>query len=130
MPTLWLPPKVWFHGSQSTSTGGTSPSVGKHCRIICWLLHSMRCVLITPLGSLVHPEANRNLAIVSGPTCARAAPNWAGAGRGGALGCRRGGERRIEAERLAAFHLATGQHHRHGGRDGRLDRLAERFSAG
>ena len=23
-PTLWLPPKVWFHGSQSTMTGGSS----------------------------------------------------------------------------------------------------------
>jgi hypothetical protein len=22
-PMLWLPPKVWFHGSQSSSTGGS-----------------------------------------------------------------------------------------------------------
>ena len=73
MPTLWLPPKVWFHGSQSTSTGGVSPRLGKHCRIICWLLHSIRWVLITPFGSLVEPEVNRNFAIVSGPTCACAA---------------------------------------------------------
>ena len=28
MPTLWLLPKVWFHGSQSTSTGGSSASAG------------------------------------------------------------------------------------------------------
>ena len=33
----------------------------------------MRCVLITALGSLVEPEVNRNLAIVSGPTFAWAA---------------------------------------------------------
>ena len=33
----------------------------------------MRWVLITPLGSLVEPEVNRNLAIVSGPTLACAA---------------------------------------------------------
>ena len=70
---MWLPPKVWFHGSQSTSTGGSSASGGKHWRIICWFAHSMRCVLITPLGSLVEPEVNRNLAIVSGPTRAWAA---------------------------------------------------------
>ncbi len=70
---MWLPPKVWFHGSQSTSTGGSSASCGKHCRIICWFAHSMRCVLITPFGSLVEPEVNRNLAIVSGPTFACAA---------------------------------------------------------
>ena len=73
MPTLWLPPKVWFQGSQSTSTGGSSASAGKHWRIICWFAHSMRCVLMTPLGSLVEPEVNRNLAIVSGPTAACAA---------------------------------------------------------
>jgi len=73
MPMLWLPPKVWFHGSQSTSTGGSSPSCGKHWRIICWFAQSIRCVLITPLGSLVDPEVKRNFAIVSGPTFACAA---------------------------------------------------------
>jgi hypothetical protein len=52
----WLPPNVWFHGSQSTSTGGSSASARKHWRIICWLAHSIRCVLITPLGSLVEPR--------------------------------------------------------------------------
>ncbi len=41
-----------------------------HWRSICWLAHSMRWVLITPLGDLVEPEVNRNLAIVSGPTAA------------------------------------------------------------
>ena len=70
---LWLPPKVWFQGSQSTSTGGSSASEGKDCAIICWLAHSMRWVLITALGCLVEPEVNRNLAIVSGPTRACAA---------------------------------------------------------
>jgi hypothetical protein len=76
---LWLPPKVWFQGSQSTRTGGSSASVTKHWRIICWFAHSMRCVLMTPLGSFVDPEVNRNLAIVSGPTRAWA-PSTAGVG--------------------------------------------------
>ena len=62
------------------------PSVGKHCRIICWFAHSMRCVLITPLGSLVEPEVNRNLAIVSGPTAACAASTAAVGARGEQLG--------------------------------------------
>ncbi|MNT16903.1 hypothetical protein D3C72_1520290 [compost metagenome] len=73
MPTLWLPPKVWFHGSQSTSTGGSSPNTGNVCNSICWLEHSMRWVVITALGSLVEPEVNRNLAILSGPVLANAA---------------------------------------------------------
>jgi hypothetical protein len=79
-PTLWLPPKVWFQGSQSTSTGRTWPRPGKHCRICCWFAQIMRCVLITPLGSLVEPEVKRNLAMVSGPTCACAASTAAVAG--------------------------------------------------
>ncbi len=78
MPTLWLPPKVWFHGSQSSSTGGASPKQGKVCSSICWLLHSMRCVVVTALGCRVEPEVSRNLAIVSGPTRALAASTSAG----------------------------------------------------
>ena len=31
MPKSWLPPKVWFHGSQSTSTGGSSARNGEAC---------------------------------------------------------------------------------------------------
>ena len=42
-------------------------------RIITWFEHHMRWVLITPLGMPVEPEVNRNLAMVSGPTCAWAA---------------------------------------------------------
>ena len=64
---LWLPPNVWFHGSQSTSTGGVSPSTGMDCHICCWLAHHMPCVLMTPLGRLVEPEVNKNLTMVSGP---------------------------------------------------------------
>jgi hypothetical protein len=77
MPTLWLPPKVWFHGSQSTSTGGSSARKPMHWRSICWLAQIIRCVLITPLGCLVEPEVKRNLAIVSGPTlaCASRTPS-------------------------------------------------------
>ena len=70
---LWLPPNVWFHGSQSTSTGGASPSTGMDCHICCWLAHHMPCVLMTPLGRLVEPEVNKNLTMVSGPIAFRAA---------------------------------------------------------
>ena len=42
-------------------------------RIIAWLAHSMRWVLMTPLGWPVEPEVNRILAMVSGPTLACAA---------------------------------------------------------
>ena len=68
MLKLWLPPKVWFHGSQSTRTGGSSIEEGSVCAIISWLAHIMRWVLITPLGLPVEPEVNRILATVSGPT--------------------------------------------------------------
>jgi hypothetical protein len=73
MPKLWLPPKVWFHGSQSTSTGGASASTGMLWAICCWLAHHMPWVLITALGSLVEPLVNRNLAMVSGPVACIAA---------------------------------------------------------
>ncbi|MNR43062.1 hypothetical protein D3C85_1616480 [compost metagenome] len=64
---------MWFHGSQSTSTGGSSPNTGKVCSNICWLAQSMRWVVGTALGSLVEPEVKRNLAMLSGPTRAQAA---------------------------------------------------------
>src|SRR3954451_9755203 len=65
---LWLPPNVWFQGSQSTSTGGVSAVNGQICARLCWLAHSITCVVITPLGSDVEPEVNRILATLSGPT--------------------------------------------------------------
>ena len=74
MPTLWLPPKVWLHGSQSSSTGGCSVRNGHTCSIACWLAHSIRCVVITALGSPVDPEVNRSLATVSGPAPDREMP--------------------------------------------------------
>ena len=77
---LWLPPKVWFHGSQSTNTGGSSPSTGMDCSICCWLAHHMLCVLITPLGRLVEPEVNKNLTMVSGPMAFMAASTSAVSG--------------------------------------------------
>jgi len=80
MPILWLPPKVWFHGSQSTSTGGSSARKRRHCTSICWLAHSMRCVLMTALGNWVEPEVNRNLTMVSGVTRACAASTVSVAG--------------------------------------------------
>ena len=66
MLKLWLPPKVWFHGSQSTITGGSSATKQKPAAIIAWFEHSMRWVLMTPFGLPVEPEVNRNLAMVSG----------------------------------------------------------------
>src|SRR5580658_8985602 len=66
-------PNVWFHGSQSISTGGSSARKARPARIIAWLAHSIRWVLITPLGWPVEPEVNRILARVSGPTFACAA---------------------------------------------------------
>src|SRR5437660_11801458 len=65
---LKLPPKVWFHGSQSTITGGRSSTKGQACASICWFAHSMRCVLITPFGVPVEPEVNRIFATDSGFT--------------------------------------------------------------
>ena len=65
MPKLWLPPKVWFHGSQSTSTRGSSASTGMDWFICCRLAAHMPCVTITALGSLVEPEVNMNLAMLS-----------------------------------------------------------------
>src|SRR3954447_19186278 len=69
---LWLPPKVWFHDSQSTSTGGVSAVNGQICASDCWLAHSIPCVLTTPLGSVVEPEVKRILATLSGSTHASA----------------------------------------------------------
>ena len=58
---LWLPPKVWFHGSQSTSTGGVSSVNGQICASDCWLAHSIPCVLSTPLGIAVEPRGEEDL---------------------------------------------------------------------
>ena len=76
MLKLWLLPKVWLQGSQSTTTGGSSLTKAKPDPSIAWFEHSMRCVLMTALGFPVEPEVNRNLAIVSGDTarCAAATP--------------------------------------------------------
>src|SRR5919202_3981199 len=73
MLKLWLPPKVWFHGSQSRSTGGEARRNGQTCASICWFAQSMRWVLITPFGKPVEPEVKRTFATVSGPTAPDAA---------------------------------------------------------
>ena len=70
---LWLPPKVWLHGSQSTITGRSAARNGHTWRIICWLADSIRWVLSTPFGVPVEPEVNRILAIASGASAAKAA---------------------------------------------------------
>src|ERR1700691_1329400 len=73
MPVLWLPPAVWFHGIQSTTIGGASLKNRKPCKIICWLLQIMRCVLITAFGRPVEPDEKRNFATSSGLIAAYAA---------------------------------------------------------
>src|ERR1700753_2455885 len=70
---LWLRPKVWLHGSQSTMTGGSAARNGHTGRITCWLAASIRWVLSTPLGTPVDPEVNKILATLSGSTAADAA---------------------------------------------------------
>ncbi|MNV31248.1 hypothetical protein D3C71_1225470 [compost metagenome] len=77
MPKLWLPPKVWFHGSQSTSTRSSSASTGMDWFICCRLAAHMPCVMITALGALVEPEVNMNLAMLS-PVMAACAASTAG----------------------------------------------------
>src|SRR2546423_10127552 len=83
MLKLWLPPKVWFQGSQSTITGGWWLRNVHAAAALSWLAHIMPWVLITPLGWPVEPEVNRILATVSGPTRAKAA-STAGVGRSSA----------------------------------------------
>ena len=62
-----LPPMVWFHGSQSRTTGGASPRRGARvCSDIARLAHIMRWVLITALGMPVEPEVNSSLPTLSG----------------------------------------------------------------
>src|SRR5215472_2136315 len=73
MLKLLLPPAVWFHGAQSTITGGSSARQGATCRFICELAQIIPCVLITAFGIPVEPDVNRNLAIVSRPTWVAAA---------------------------------------------------------
>ncbi len=73
MFTLWLPPKVWLHGSQSTMTGRSPARKGQACLIICWFAASIRWVLSTPLGAPVDPEVKRIFATASGPSAAKAA---------------------------------------------------------
>jgi hypothetical protein len=73
MFALWLPPKVWLHGSQSSSTGGSAARNGQTTRIIRWFAQSIRWVFSTPFGPPVDPEVNRIFATVSGPTAAQAA---------------------------------------------------------
>src|SRR6516225_4953491 len=73
MLKLLLLPAVWFHGAQSTITGGSSARNGATWRFIWELQQIMPCVLITAFGMPVEPEVNRNLAIVSRPTRAAAA---------------------------------------------------------
>jgi hypothetical protein len=63
---------VWLHGSQSSSTGFSRSTKRQVCAIICWLAHSMRCVLITTLGEPVEPEVSRYLAWWSGSMAAKA----------------------------------------------------------
>src|SRR6185295_16897057 len=70
---LWLAPKVWLHGNQSRITRSLTWSRKLQvCALACWLEVSIRCVLITAFGVPVEPDVNRNFAIVSGVTAAKA----------------------------------------------------------
>jgi hypothetical protein len=69
-PRLWLPPKVWLQGSQSSRTGGSSSRKGHTWRICCWFATSSPCGLMTPFGVPVEPEVKRILATVSAATAA------------------------------------------------------------
>src|ERR1700751_1957130 len=73
MLKLLLLPAVWFHGAQSTITGGSSARQGATCRFICELAQIIPCVLITAFGIPVEPDVNKNLAMVSLRTFAAAA---------------------------------------------------------
>ena len=70
---LWLLPKVWLQGSQSTTTGGVVARKGQQAKRLSWLAVSIRWVLTTPFGRPVDPEVKSTLAIVSGLTAAKAA---------------------------------------------------------
>jgi len=72
MKKLWLPPKVWLQGSQSTTTGGRSRKNGQPAAMASWFVASMRCVLTTPFGAPVEPEVNKIFATVSAPVLANA----------------------------------------------------------
>ena len=86
MPKLWLAPKVWLHGSQSSRTGGAQSRNGNAWASIAWLAQIMRWVLITAFGRPVEPDVSRNLAIVSGPTAARARSSFDAGPRGEEVG--------------------------------------------
>ncbi len=69
-----LPPIVWFHGSQSRITGGSSSSAGARvCSDMAMLAHIMRWVLITALGMPVEPLVNSSLPTLSGVSADSAA---------------------------------------------------------
>jgi len=70
---LWLAPKVWLQGSQSTTTGGRARRKGQSVTIASWFEQSIRWVVITPLGAPVEPDVKRILATLSGPSEANTA---------------------------------------------------------
>ena len=104
--------------NQSSSTGGLSASVntGIDCLICCWLAQSMRWVLITPLGSLVEPLVNRNLAMVSVRSQrGRRLPQWSALSRA-VRECNDGASLARARSRIVTDHRRIGSHG--GGVDG------------
>ena len=69
---LWLPPKVWLQGSQSSRRSWWRVRKGQACAICFWLAQSMRWLLTTTLGTPVEPEVSRYLAGQCGRIAAKA----------------------------------------------------------
>ena len=69
---LWLPPKVWLQAASPRRRDAGSLRNGQQAARLSWLAVNMRWVLTTPLGRPVEPEVNSTLAMVSGPSAAKA----------------------------------------------------------
>ena len=65
---VWLPANVWLHGSQSRNTGGSCSTKGHRRPFAAMFETSIRCVVITALGTPTDPEVNSSFATVSCPT--------------------------------------------------------------
>ena len=72
MLRLWLQPKTWLQGSQSSITGGSRCRKGQAWPICCWFAAIMPCVAGTPFGTPVLPEVKSSFTGAAGSTAAMA----------------------------------------------------------